>query len=76
MTKVKKHSKKWSAAEYLFTQPTVTSANVKGGKLTIDWGKIDGATNYTIYASNYQKNINNIHKTERLGSDSDLSIFF
>ena len=44
----------WSAAEYMFTQPTITSAKVKGGKLTIKWDKINGATNYTIYASTKQ----------------------
>ena len=44
----------WSAAEYMFTQPTIKSAKVKGGKLTIKWDKINGATNYTIYASTKQ----------------------
>ncbi len=44
-------STEWTPVAYLFTQPTVTSLKVSGGKMNIKWGKIKGATSYTVYAS-------------------------
>ncbi len=41
----------WTNVCYLFTQPTVTSAKVSGGKMKINWGKIKGASGYTVYVS-------------------------
>ena len=41
----------WSVKTYLFTQPTIKTAKVNKGKMTISWNKIKGATSYTVYVS-------------------------
>ncbi len=45
----------WSDPAYMFTQPMVKSAKVSKGKLTIKWGKVKGATKYTVYVSTKEK---------------------
>ncbi len=47
----------WSKKAYLFTQPMVNAkkTKVKGNKLTVTWGKIKGATSYTVYVSTKEK---------------------
>ena len=51
----KKYFGDWSAKAYLFTQPTVKAMKVSKGKMTVKWGKIAGATGYTVYASTNNK---------------------
>ncbi len=41
----------WSDVCYCFTQPRVNSVKVKGNRLTIKWGKVNGATGYDVYVS-------------------------
>ena len=41
----------WSPTITCFTQPRITSARVNGGKLTVKWNKVSGATGYAIYVS-------------------------
>lgn len=47
----------WSKKAYLFTQPMVNDkkTKVKNNKLTITWGKIKGATSYSIFVSTKEK---------------------
>lgn len=46
----------WSDKAYLFTQPMATSkTKATNGKLTVAWGKINGATSYSVYVSNKEK---------------------
>ena len=41
----------WCAPIYCFTQPRITALKVSGGKLTVKWKKVSGATGYRIYVS-------------------------
>lgn len=41
----------WSKKAYFFTQPRVTKAKVSSKKLTVKWGKVNGATGYDVYVS-------------------------
>lgn len=47
----------WSKKAYLFTQPMANAkkTKVKGNKLTVTWGKISGATSYSVYVSTKEK---------------------
>ena len=36
---------------YVFSQPTVTSASVSGGKLKVNWQKISKVDSYSVYVS-------------------------
>lgn len=47
----------WSKKAYLFTQPMVNEKKTKvaGSKLTVAWGKISGATSYSVYVSKKEK---------------------
>lgn len=46
----------WSDKAYLFTQPMLTKkTKATNGKLTIAWGKINGATGYQVFVSNKEK---------------------
>lgn len=47
----------WSDKAYLFTQPMLLDSKTKAtnGKLNIAWGKINGATGYTVYLSTKEK---------------------
>lgn len=47
----------WSKKAYLFTQPMVNAkkTKVKGNKMTVIWGKIKGATSYSVYVSTKEK---------------------
>lgn len=46
----------WSDKAYLFTQPMLTKkTKATNGKLTLAWGKINGATGYQIFVSNKEK---------------------
>ncbi len=47
---VKKYAA-WSAPIYCFTQPRITAIKIKGGKMTVKWKKVSGATGYRIYVS-------------------------
>ena len=47
----------WSDTVFLFTSPTVTSSQIKNGKLTVKWQKVGGATAYNIYVSTKNKPI-------------------
>lgn len=47
--KVKKYSS-WSTI-YCLNQPMLSTAEIKGGKLELKWGKISGATEYRVYVS-------------------------
>ena len=51
----KKYYGGWSAFSYFFTQPRVTKAKVAGGKLTVRWGRVTGATSYSVYVSTRAK---------------------
>ena len=40
----------WTAPEYLFVQPTITSYSVnKKGEMTISWTKVKGVSSYKVY---------------------------
>ncbi len=41
----------WSDKIYVFSQPTVTSASVSGGKLKVNWQKISKVDSYSVYVS-------------------------
>lgn len=46
----------WSDKAYLFTQPMLTKkTKATNGKLTLAWGKINGATGYQVFVSNKEK---------------------
>ena len=45
----------WSDPIYCFTQPRITALKVKGGKLTLKWKKVSGATGYKIFVSTNPK---------------------
>lgn len=51
----KRYYGQWSDKAYLFTQPKVSKLSIKGNKLTIKWGKINGVTGYDVYVSTKQK---------------------
>lgn len=46
----------WSDKAYLFTQPMLNGkTKATNGKLNLAWGKINGATGYTVYLSTKEK---------------------
>lgn len=49
-----------------FVQPTVTSAKVKNGSLTIKWKKIAGATGYTVYACTKDGKVTNYKRVAKV----------
>lgn len=51
----KKYWGSWSTIAYFFTQPRVTKLGTANGKLTIGWGKVAGATGYTVMVSTKPK---------------------
>ena len=51
----KKYYGAWSPLAFFFTQPRVTKAKVASNKLVVRWGKVAGATSYTVYASPWSK---------------------
>lgn len=44
----------WSEPIYCFTQPRITSAKIRSGKLQLKWKKVSGATGYRIFVSTKQ----------------------
>ena len=48
----------WSAAEYLFVQPTISSYSIdkKTGAMTITWKKVKGVSSYKVYVATKKKN--------------------
>lgn len=45
----------WSDKAYCFTQPRIKSLKKSGKKITVKWGKVEGATGYDIYVSTKPK---------------------
>ena len=50
-----KYYGQWSDKAHCFTQPRVKSIKKSGKKITVKWGKVEGATGYDIYISTKPK---------------------
>lgn len=50
-----KYYGEWSDKGYFFTQPRIKTLKKSGKKITVKWGKVDGATGYDIYISTKPK---------------------
>ena len=50
-----KYYGEWSDKAYCFTQPRIKTLKKSGKKITVKWGKVEGATGYDIYVSTKPK---------------------